>query len=57
MHTVTNENNKDYERNAMEMSLGYSLNDNAGLSLNVANDDNGTDTETKYMWLTLTVTP
>lgn len=57
MHTVTNENNDDYERSAMEMHVGYSLNDNAGLSLNVANDDNGTDTETKYMWLTLTVNP
>jgi len=57
MHTVTNDNEDGYERNAMEMSVGYSLNDNAGLSLNVANDNNGGDTESKYMWLTLTVNP
>jgi hypothetical protein len=57
MHTVTNENNEDYERNVMEVSLGYSLNDNAGLAVKYATDNNGTDTDTKYTWLTLTVTP
>jgi len=57
MHTVTNENNEDYERNVMEVSLGYSLNDNAGLAVKHATDNNGTDTDATYTWLTLTVTP
>jgi len=59
MHTVTDETvgAEDYERSAMEVSLGYSMSDNAGLSVNYATDNNGTDTDTKYTWLTLTVTP
>jgi hypothetical protein len=61
MHTVTDESEgavaEAYERSAMEVSLGYSMSDNAGLSVNYATDNNGTDTDTKYTWLTLTVTP
>ena len=57
MHTVTNELVDTYERNVMEVSLGYSLNDNAGLAVKYATDNNGTDTDAKYTWLTLTVTP
>jgi hypothetical protein len=59
MHTISNDNNDDYERNVMEMSLGYSMSDNANLSLMYATDDNryaGAEEET-YMYLTLTVTP
>ena len=55
MHSVTNSLNDDYERAATEISLGYSLNDNAGLSLSMVNDNNGTDTDTKYMYVTLNV--
>jgi len=57
MHAVTNslEGNAEYDRAATEISLGYSLNDNAGLSLSMVNDNNGTDTDTKYMWVTLNV--
>ena len=55
MHQITNSENEDYERDVMEISLGYSLNDNAGLSLKYATDtDNGAE-EVKYMWLTLNV--
>jgi hypothetical protein len=59
MHTVTDETEgaDDYERSAMEVSLGYSMSENAGLSVNYATDNNGTDTDKKYTWLTLTVTP
>ena len=59
MHTVTDETEgaDDYERSAMEVSIGYSMSDNAGLSVNYATDNNGTETDTKYTWLTLTVTP
>ena len=39
----------------MEISLGYSLNDNSNLSLNYATDQVGDNDEMKYMWLTLNV--
>ena len=59
MHTVTNDVTQadEWERKVSEIMIGYSLGDNASLSYHMASDDNGTDTETKYSWLTLTVTP
>jgi len=48
MHNVTNAD--ETERDVTEISLGYSLNDNAGLSLSMVDD-----ADTKYMWLTLNV--
>ena len=48
MHNVTSLN--ESERDVTEISLGYSLNDNAGLSLSMVDDN-----ETKYMWVTLNV--
>jgi hypothetical protein len=50
MHNVTNSLDETVERDVTEISLGYSLNDNAGLSLKMITDD-----EEKYMWLTLNV--
>jgi hypothetical protein len=53
MHNVTSladANGVEAERDITEISLGYSLNDNAGLSLSMVDD-----AETKYMWLTLNV--
>ena len=49
MHNVTNSLDES-ERDVTEISLGYSLNDNAGLSLSMVDDN-----ETKYMWVTLNV--
>ena len=58
MNKVTNETEVEgWERSVTEVSVGYSLGDNASLSYHMATDDNGTDTDTKYSWLTLTVTP
>ena len=65
LHTVTSDaedlagstENADYERSAMELSLGYTMSDNAGLSVNYASDNMGTDTDSKYTWLTLTIQP
>ena len=57
MHKIGNANNDDYERNVMDVSLGYTMSDNASLSYRMAQDNNGTDTDTKYNWITLTVTP
>jgi hypothetical protein len=56
MHTVTN-TEIDGERKVSDITVGYSLNDNAGLSYRMVNDDNGGGAETLYNWLTLTVTP
>ena len=53
MHSVTSLD--ESERDVTEISLGYSLNDNASLSLSMVNDNNGTDTDTKHMWVTLNV--
>jgi hypothetical protein len=50
MHNVTNSMDEAVESDATEISLGYSLNDNAGLSLSMIDDN-----EVKYMWLTLNV--
>jgi len=60
LHTITSDNKADnaggdYERQAMELSLGYSLHDNAGLSLKYATDNYGGEEDTKYMWVTLNI--
>jgi hypothetical protein len=55
MHQISNSENDDYERDVMEISLGYSLGENAGLSLKYATDATGDADEDKYMWLTLNV--
>jgi len=58
VHTVTGDDDvTDYERNATELSLGYTMSDNAGLSVNYASDNNGGDVDTKYTWVTLTIRP
>jgi hypothetical protein len=54
MHMITNSEVDTYERDVMELSLGYSLNDNAGVSLKYATDATGDD-EDKYMWVTLNI--
>ncbi len=57
MHNVTSladANGVEAERDITEISLGYSLNDNAGLSLSMVTDNDGT-ADTKWMWLTLNV--
>jgi hypothetical protein len=57
VHNVTDTEDDSYERAATEVSVGYSLSDNAALSYKMATDNNGTDTDTNYNWLTLTITP
>jgi hypothetical protein len=53
MHTVTNTENDD-ERTASDITIGYSLGDNAGLSYRMVTDDAGGE-DTNYNWLTLTI--
>ena len=48
MHNVTSLD--DSERDVTELSLGYSLGNNAGISLSMVDDN-----DTKYMWLTINV--
>ena len=50
MHTINNDVTSADERSVTEFSLGYSLGDNSGLSLQYADDN-----DVKYMWLTLNV--
>jgi hypothetical protein len=70
MHTVTNDEwnwvgedgtTSDYDRTAMNISLGYTMTDNANLSLNYANDKGawgeGEDSDDTYMWITLNIRP
>jgi len=49
MYNVTNDANGT-DTDATEISLGYSLNDNANLGLSMIDDN-----DVKYMWLTLNV--
>ena len=58
MHTITNTENDNLERKVSDITIGYSLNDNASLSYRMINDDNGgLADESLFNWLTLTVTP
>jgi len=62
MHNISNnaevaEGADEYERSASEFSLGYSINDNASLSLSKVSDNYGTDDDTDYMYLTISITP
>jgi hypothetical protein len=57
IHTITNSVNADYARDIMEISLGYSLSDNASLAVKYATDATGDSDDDKYTWLTLTVRP
>ena len=49
--------NADYERNVMDISLGYAMSDNASLSLKYATDEVGDADADKMMWVTLNVRP
>jgi len=60
MHKVTNDGDDvvdGWERNATEMSLGYTMSDNASLGLKMVKDNYGTEDDLDFMWLTLTITP
>jgi hypothetical protein len=56
MHMITNSMDEAVERDVMEISLAYSLNDNSSLGVKYATDATG-DVDSKYTWLTLTVRP
>jgi len=50
--------NADYDRSVMNISLGYTMSDNANLSLNYATDkETSMDADDKYMWITLNIRP
>ena len=50
MHNIKNSADDTVDRSITEISLGYSLNDNAGLSVSMANED-----DVKYTWVTLNI--
>jgi len=57
MHTITNTEDDDAERNASQVSVGYTLGDNASLSYSLVTDDmgGGDAAEKNYNYLTLTI--
>ena len=70
MHTVTNDeyewvgadgSTAAYDRTALNVSLAYTMTDNANLSLHYANDKGswsmGEDSDDTYMWITLNIIP
>jgi len=68
MHKVTNYTHKytdmtEYDRLVTEFNIGYTMSDNANVGIKYATDEGSRDDlgnsalETKYMWLTLNVTP
>ncbi len=56
-HMVSNSENADYKRNVMDISLGYTISDNATVGLRYATDTEGDADAVKYTWLTLSVRP
>ena len=59
VHTVTDgsEGQENYERQATEVTVGYSISDNASLSYKMVADNEGGAEDVNYNWLTLTITP
>ena len=57
VHTITNGTVESYEKNVTEISIGYTLNDNASLKLKMVEDDRFDVDGISYSWLTLNVTP
>ena len=56
MHQITNEVSLADDRDVTEIALGYTMSDNANLSLSMVTDNDGT-TETNWMWVTLNIRP
>ena len=54
MHTISNDVTNVDDREVMDISLGYTMSDNANLSLSMITDNDGTN-ETNYTWVTLNV--
>ena len=54
MHTITNTETED-ERTASDITIGYTLGDNASLSYKMVTDDMGGSEDDTYNWLTLTI--
>ena len=61
MHMITDSEDETYERDVMEISLGYSLGDNADLAVSYATDSGADFVEgsedSNYMWVTLNIRP
>ena len=59
VHTITDGSDGagDYERQATEVTVGYSFSDNASLSYKMVTDNEGGNDDVNYNWVTLTITP
>jgi len=59
-HMVSNSEDTDYERSVIDLSVGYTISDNASLGLRYATDATSiasVDATTNYTWVTLSVRP
>jgi hypothetical protein len=61
MNMITNEGDgvstvEIEDRDVMDISVGYTMSENANLSLSMATDTQG-ESETNYMWITLNIMP
>ena len=56
-HMVSNSEDTDYERSVIDLSVGYTISDNASLGLRYATDTTGDLDAEKYTWVTLSVRP
>lgn len=59
VHTITDGSDgmDEYERQATEITVGYTFNDNASLSYKMVADNEGGNDDVNYNWVTLTITP
>jgi len=61
MHRITNDGtaagDSEYSRDVTDISLGYTMSDNANLSISMATDKVGDADDKNYMWVTLNIRP
>jgi|TARA_B110000259_G_scaffold132603_1_gene149600 hypothetical protein len=54
-HSVSNTENEAYDRQATELSAKYSLSNKTEVTYKIVSDNNGSEIDTKYNWLTITM--
>ena len=61
MHQITNDGtdvgDAEYTRDVTDISLGYTMSDNANLSVSMATDKVGDADDVNWMWITLNIRP
>jgi hypothetical protein len=57
MHQITNDVSLVDDRDVTEIALGYTMSDNANLSISMATDKVGDADDVQWMWITLNIRP